>query len=133
MVLDGGSWKPGMEKYLKYIDYAVCSSDFYPPDCRTIDEIIAFMRKEGIRYIAITRGEKSIIAVENGSKTEIQVNKVNVVDTLGAGDVFHGALCYYLLREFNFVSALEQASNVAAESCKYYGTKEWSSHSGISF
>lgn len=129
MVLDGGSWKPRMEKYLKYIDYAVCSSDFYPPGCKTIDEIISFMSEEGIKNIAITRGEKSIIAVENGSKIKIQVPKVNAVDTLGAGDVFHGALCYYLLREYNFVSALKHASNVAAESCKYCGTREWSSHS----
>ena len=133
MVLDGGSWKPRMEKYLKYIDYAVCSSDFYPPGCKTIDEIISFMREEGIKNIAITRGEKSIITVENGSKIEIPVNQVNAVDTLGAGDVFHGAFCYYLLSEDNFVSALKQASNVATESCKYYGTKEWSSHSNISF
>ena len=132
-VLDGGSWKPRMEKYLKYIDYAVCSSDFYPPECKTHDEAISFLQDYGIKNIAVTRGEKSIITVENGSKIEIPVNQVNAVDTLGAGDVFHGAFCYYLLREDNFVSALKQASNVATESCKYYGTKEWSSHSNISF
>ncbi len=126
-VLDGGSWKAGMENYLKNIDYAVCSSDFYPPECKTHDEAISFLQDHGIKNIAVTRGEKSIIAVENGSKTEVPVNQVDAVDTLGAGDVFHGAFCYYLLREYNFVSALKQASNVATESCKYYGTKEWSS------
>ncbi len=126
-VLDGGSWKTGMEKYLKNIDYAVCSSDFYPPGCRNLNEIIGFLHENGIINIAFTRGEKSILAFENGRKTEIKVKSVDAVDTSGAGDVFHGAFCYSLLRDNNFVTALEMASGIAAESCKYYGTREWSS------
>lgn len=126
-VLDGGSWKTGMEKYLDNIDYAVCSSDFYPPGCKSHKEIIGFLHGHGIKNIAITRGEKSILASEDGCEKEITVNKVDVVDTLGAGDVFHGAFCYYLLREYNFVSALKHASDIATESCKYHGVQTWSS------
>jgi sugar/nucleoside kinase (ribokinase family) len=125
-VMDGGSWKTGMEQYLENIEYAVCSSDFFPPGCKTQKEIIGFLHDYGITNIAITRGEKSILAFENGRKKEIAVNKIDAVDTLGAGDVFHGAFCYFLLRDNNFVNALKLASDVAAESCKYYGTREWS-------
>ncbi len=32
--MHGGSWKSGWEDVLPYIDYAVCSADFYPPHCR---------------------------------------------------------------------------------------------------
>jgi sugar/nucleoside kinase (ribokinase family) len=126
VVLDGGSWKAGMEEYLKHVGYAVCSSDFFPPDCGTSNEVISFLLDEGIGNIAITRGEKPIVVVENGRKTEIQIDKVDALDTLGAGDVFHGAFCYYLLRESNFVNALKKASMVATESCKYQGTLKWS-------
>jgi sugar/nucleoside kinase (ribokinase family) len=125
-VLDGGSWKTGMEKYLKNIDYAVCSSDFYPPECKNHDEVIRFLQDYGIKNIAITRGEKSIVVYTNDRKGEIPVNKVSAVDTLGAGDVFHGALCYYLPGDHNFVSALKHASDIATESCKYHGVQAWS-------
>jgi len=128
-VLDGGSWKTGMEKYLSNIDYAVCSSDFFPPGCKSHDEIISFLKNTGIKNIAITRGEKSIIIFEEGRKKELHVKEVNAIDTLGAGDVFHGALCYYLLREYNFVTAMKRASDIASESCKYHGTKEWADKS----
>jgi len=124
-VLDGGSWKQGMEKYLKYVDYAVCSSDFYPPGCNNKKEIIGFLADYGIKNIAITRGDKSVIAVIDNQETEIPVKKINALDTLGAGDVFHGALCYYLPFEHNFVPALKRASILASESCRHYGTRNW--------
>ena len=48
----------------------------------------------------------------------------------GAGDVFHGAFCHALLRagtldEAVFVAALRRAAEVAAESCRWFGTREW--------
>ncbi|HEY9796261.1 MAG TPA: PfkB family carbohydrate kinase, partial [Leptolyngbyaceae cyanobacterium] len=35
VVIDGGSWKPGFEKVLPFVDYAICSANFYPPGCST--------------------------------------------------------------------------------------------------
>jgi sugar/nucleoside kinase (ribokinase family) len=124
-VLDGGSWKQGMERYLKYVDYAVCSSDFHPPGCKGMKEIISFLKGFNIKNIAITQGNKPVIAVTDNQETEIPVKKINALDTLGAGDVFHGAFCYYLPFERNFASALKQASMIASESCRYYGTRDW--------
>ena len=125
-VMDGGSWKEGMDKYLKNIDYAVCSSDFFPPECKTHIEVISFLHDYGIKNIAITRGDKSIVVFTNGRRSEINIKKVNAIDTLGAGDVFHGALCYFLPGDYNFVSALKKASDIATESCKYHGAHAWS-------
>ncbi|MGL5135974.1 MAG: PfkB family carbohydrate kinase, partial [Planktothrix sp.] len=31
IILDGGSWKPGLETLLPDINYAICSNNFYPP------------------------------------------------------------------------------------------------------
>jgi sugar/nucleoside kinase (ribokinase family) len=124
-VLDGGSWKQGMGEYLKYVDYAVCSSDFHPPGCKNRKEIIGFLANYGIKKIAITRGNKSVVVVVENQETEIPVTKMNALDTLGAGDVFHGAFCYYLPFEHNFVAALKRASVIASESCRHYGTRNW--------
>lgn len=125
VVLDGGSWKTGMEMVLKYIDCIICSADFYAPGCTTHDENIGYLHNRGIRNVAITRGGDSIIASQNRIKTEIPVKKVDVLDTMGAGDVFHGAYCLFAVKKNNFIQALELASVIASESCKYYGTKEW--------
>jgi len=73
----------------------------------------------------MTRGEKSI-RLQNG---EIPAESVTCVDSLAAGDIFHGAFCYgYLEKELGFEQALEYASKIATESVKYKGPREWMRH-----
>jgi sugar/nucleoside kinase (ribokinase family) len=47
------------------------------------------------------------------------------VDTLGAGDIFHGAFCHYLLECNDFLLSLERAGEVASLSCTSLGTRAW--------
>lgn len=124
VILDGGSWKTGLEEVLPFIDYAICSSNFMPPKCSSVNEVFAFFSETTIRYLAITHGEKSIIAKIDNKKIEIPITPVEAIDTLGAGDVFHGAFCHYIMRK-DFVKSLELAAGIASESCKYYGPREW--------
>ena len=73
-------------------------------------------------YKVITRGEKTILY----NRTEIPVEKIEAVDTLGAGDIFHGAFCYaYFECENRMENALRFAAKVAGESIKYRGPQEW--------
>jgi sugar/nucleoside kinase (ribokinase family) len=124
VVIDGGSWKAGFEEILTKVDYAICSSNFYPPECDSTEDVIAYLRQLGVKKIAITRGEKSILYVEDGEFGEIPVPKIQAVDTLGAGDIFHGAFCSYILKE-NFTGALAAAAKIAANSCRFLGTRGW--------
>ena len=123
VVMDGGSWKPGLEKVLPYIDYAICSANFYPPDCSTTKEVFNFLQGQSIKHIAITQGKQPILHLKQEIKT-IPVPKIEAVDTLGAGDIFHGAFCNYILRE-DFTSALNSAALIASKSCQYFGTRKW--------
>ena len=125
VVLDGGSWKDGMEDLLPFIDIAICSNDFCIPGTSCQNDIIATLQKYGISRIAITRGEKPIIVHDENNPIQIPVLSNNIQDTLGAGDVIHGAFCYYWLLENDFVGALEKASKVASFSCQYKGSREW--------
>jgi sugar/nucleoside kinase (ribokinase family) len=125
VVLDGGSWKPGMEKLLKYIDIAICSENFCPPGIKKHNEIFKYLHDFGTSKVAITQGEKPILYSINGSKGQIYVEQIQAVDTLGAGDFFHGAFCYYFTKSNDFVESLIKASKIAAKSCKYFGTREW--------
>jgi sugar/nucleoside kinase (ribokinase family) len=126
VVLDSGSWKAGMAKLLPFLDTVICSGDFRPPGCRTEEDAFEYFIKRKIRRLAITRGGSSIRFVEGESCGEVVVRGIRPVDTLGAGDVFHGAYCYYACQPgMSFRDALLAAARVATFSCRYMGTRSW--------
>ncbi|MBD2431659.1 MULTISPECIES: sugar kinase [Fischerella] len=126
VVIDGGSWKPGFDQLLPFVDYAICSANFHPPNCQTQEQVFTYLSEFGIPHIAITHGEKPIkyLIQETGASGFVDVPKTTAVDTLGAGDIFHGAFCHYVLRE-NFLDALASAAKIAAFSCQFFGTRRW--------
>ncbi|MFM6311061.1 MAG: sugar kinase, partial [Dolichospermum sp.] len=89
IVIDGGSWKPGFAEILPFVDYAICSANFYPPHCQNQQDVFNYLRKFNIPHIAITQGEKPIQYLTNNVRNSINVPKIQPVDTLGAGDIFH--------------------------------------------
>ena len=124
IVLDGGSWKPGLEEILPFIEWAVCSDNFYPPNCYNSDEVFAYLLAAGIPNIAITRGEKPILYLSNGTYGNLEVPQIQATDTLGAGDIFHGAFCHYILQN-KFTDTLTAATKIASHSCQFFGTRAW--------
>lgn len=125
VILDGGSWKDGMERLLPLVDYAICSDNFMPPACKQRAEVFSTLRHFGIEHIAITRGGEPVLALIDGEIIEVPVMPIKPVDTLGAGDIFHGAFCHYILERNTFPLALERAGEVASLSCTSLGTRAW--------
>jgi len=125
VVLDGGSWKPGTEELLPQVDTAICSADFHPPGCASEDEAIAFLAAAGVRQIAITHGAAAVRWARGDERGSLAVPRVQTVDTMGAGDIFHGAFCAAFARGAQFADALAAAAEVAAHSCRFHGTREW--------
>ena len=124
IVLDGGSWKPGLEKILPFVEWVVCSDNFHPPDCHNSEQVFAYLSAAGIPNIAITSGEKPIQYFSNDSFGSLEVPQIQATDTLGAGDIFHGAFCHYILQK-NFTNALAAAAKIASDSCNFFGTRDW--------
>lgn len=125
VVIDGGSWKPGFEIILPNVDYAICSANFYPPNCTNSEQVFAYLSSLGIPSIAITHGEQPIQYLSNSKIWTIDVPPVkNIVDTLGTGDIFHGAFCHFILFK-SFADALLDAALIAANSCQAFGTRRW--------
>jgi sugar/nucleoside kinase (ribokinase family) len=116
VLLDGGSWKPGLERLLPLVDAAVVSADFKGalPDIP----------------VAVTRGQHPIQYRWQHGKGTVDVAPVTGADTLGAGDVFHGAWLSYVSRHglTDFPAGLEYAAEVASFSCRYPGAHEWARH-----
>ncbi|WP_442942441.1 sugar kinase [Nostoc sp.] len=124
VVIDGGSWKAGFEEILPFVDYAICSANFYPPNCQTGEDVFAYLDEFNPPHIAITHGPKPIEYLSCTKTGIVDVPQIQAVDTLGAGDIFHGAFCHYILRE-SFTDTLALAANIAADSCKLFGTRRW--------
>lgn len=124
VVIDAGSWKPGFETVLAHADYVICSANFFPPACHRPTEVLHYLQDLGVANIAITQGEQPILFASASESGERPVPVINAVDTLGAGDVFHGAFCHFILKT-HFLDALDQAANIAARACQSFGTRAW--------
>jgi sulfofructose kinase len=73
------------------------------------------------RISGVTAGEKGCFLTDGKTELEIPVFEVDVVDTTGAGDVFHGAFVFGLLQEWNLKETARFASAVAAIKCGKLG------------
>ncbi|MEL6353840.1 MAG: PfkB family carbohydrate kinase [Cyanobacteria bacterium J06627_28] len=124
IVIDAGSWKPGFESVLPFADAVIASANFFPPECETTDAVIRYLLDLGITKLAITRGAKPILFIEGDNTAEMEVPKVRAVDTLGAGDIFHGAFCHFYLTH-TFEESLLKASRTASFACQHWGTRDW--------
>lgn len=124
IVIDGGSWKPGFAEILPFVNYALCSANFYPPNCKNQQDVFTYLQDFNIPHIAITQGENPIQYLTCGQSGVVNVPKIQTIDTLGAGDIFHGAFCNYILQT-SFIDALALAGNIATNACKYFGTRHW--------
>lgn len=120
VVLDGGSWKPGLDRLLACVDIAICSDDFVSP----MGDLLAL----GARHVAVTRGQQPIVYRSAAGQAMIEVPAIQAVDTLGAGDIFHGAFCWSRTAGAEIPEALQFAARVATESCRHWGTRSWRQH-----
>ena len=125
VVLDGGSWKDGMETLLGSVDTAICSADFHMPGDEGPDRVVDTLRSRGVGEVAITAGSKPIFWATERESGQVPVPQVRVVDTMGAGDILHGAFCWFASQGIGFPEALQQAAAIASESCRFRGTRAW--------
>ncbi|MCB9944110.1 MAG: ribokinase [Geminicoccaceae bacterium] len=72
-------------------------------------------------WLAVTAGGKGVYWLEDNEVCHIPAFEVEVVDTLAAGDVFHGALALALAEGQPMRQALRFASAAAAIKCTQFG------------
>lgn len=85
---------------------------------------MAFLSDLGVAHVAITHGEQPIHYRSPHQTEWLEVPAIAAVDTLGAGDIFHGAFCHAILQQ-DFPAALAIAAQVAAQACQSFGTRRW--------
>jgi sugar/nucleoside kinase (ribokinase family) len=126
LVLDGGSWKPGTEEIAPLLTAAICSERFSVPGRpQDADSTMAWFEERGVPHVVVTRGPRAIVGWDRGRRFEIEIAPVDAVDTLGAGDVLHGAFCFHFARMQDFEPALRLAAGIATRSCRGLGIRAW--------
>ena len=126
VLLDGGSWKPGLEDLLPVVDVAVVSAAFRLPD----DAGLAGLLGAGPTFVAASDGAGPVRwRTASGARGEVLVPVVDVVDTPGAGDVLHGALLAGVARHGtgDLPGLLAEAVTVASRSVTAEGAHGWAS------
>jgi sugar/nucleoside kinase (ribokinase family) len=118
VVLDAGSWKPVLDDLLPLVDVAACSAHFTAPE--------PGLHQRGVPTVITTAGPGPVRwSSADGSSGEVPVPAVEARDTLGAGDVWHGALAVAVAREPSVTDRIRFANEVAAERVRFVGPRSW--------
>jgi len=72
-------------------------------------------------FLAITDGPNGVYWLDHGSVRHMPAFKVKVIDSLGAGDAFHGAFTLGLAEGRDLVDTMRFASATAALKCTKFG------------
>src|ERR1700748_207722 len=93
--LDGGGLRSNTHELLGYIDVAVVAERLCEQMRMTAQEMLDYLERRGVRIGGVTEGERGFLWYdEMGTVTRmpaLPVPSAKVIDTSGAGDVFHGS------------------------------------------
>lgn len=125
VVLDAGFYVSQMAALLERSNIVIASKDFVKKltNKSNLKEGIKKIKKLGsnINLIAATGGEEGSICLYENNFFYQPAFKVKVLDTTGAGDVFHGAFLFGLAKNWEVQKILEFSSATAALKCMRLG------------
>jgi len=129
VIVDAGSWKPDFDKLLALSTATICAETFRPTGVTGTESLLDYLTDLQIPYRAVTHGERPIVYRSPEGDGSVAVEPIVAIDTLGAGDIYHGAFAYeWAIGNRDFPAALAAASRVASLSCQHFGTRAWIEH-----
>jgi len=126
VVADFDTVYTGIEKLFPLVDYLIASANFLPAVSGDQDPFRALQymaRKYGVRAPGMTLGRYGALLYWHQRFYYSPGFVVNTVDTTGAGDVFHGAFIYGLLRGWGVERILDFANAMAGLNCTRLGAR----------
>ncbi|MDH2925757.1 sugar kinase [Lonepinella koalarum] len=125
-VLDADITPQSIISLVKLADFAVFSEPglLKMSKYKNIDTALDYANNICKGNVYVTLGEKGCNWLENNQIKHHNGFKVQVIDTTGAGDVFHGAFAFALANGYSSDKLVEFASAVAALKCEAPGGRE---------
>ncbi|HLU69129.1 MAG TPA: PfkB family carbohydrate kinase [Kofleriaceae bacterium] len=124
VVLDGDHIREGIGTLVGLSDVLICSerlaSELAPRD--DLEASLAEIQRLGPGAIIITLGDAGAVGLHGDELVREQAFPVDVIDSSGAGAVFHGAFTAALLGQLPFQACMVFASAAAALACRKLGS-----------
>jgi sulfofructose kinase len=124
VVLDADEPRPDSIELLSIVSHVVFSAEGLRATAGTdhLGRALVDISKQTTSFVAVTDGANDVLWLDDdGDLRQIPAYKVNVVDTLGAGDTFHGAFTLMLAELMSVRPAMRFAAATAALKCTRYG------------
>ncbi len=120
---DADGYHEGIEDMLPLIDVFI-ASEFYYKDRYGSGSVEAGLRDiiaKGSKVAVFTLGKEGSVAMEGENFYRAPGYRVNAVDTTGAGDVYHGAFIFGMLKGWDVPYTARFANAVSAIKCTRLG------------
>jgi len=122
-VLDTDNPTPGIDDLLRLTDVLIVGTEF-PARLTGISDrrgALCAASKRGPWFVAVTLGPGGALAYVHGEFHYVPAFRIPVVDSTGAGDIFHAGSIYGLLQGWSTEETLRFAAAAAALKCEKLG------------
>jgi len=125
VVLDADTVRDGTEELVRTVDFVVGSAKFPArlTGIRDPERALRALSAMTSAHLVATQGEDGAVALLGDRIYRAAAFPLDVVDTTGAGDVFHGAFLFGLLARWAVERILRFSNAAAALSCRKLGAR----------
>ena len=127
--LDGGGLRGNIQELLGFIDIAIVAERLCEQMALSADDMLTYLKSKGCRIGGVTQSEHGMLWYdEKGTVSRMPALPVpaqDIIDTSGAGDVFHGAYIasYLASPERGFAAHFEFARAASAYKIQHLGNE----------
>jgi sugar/nucleoside kinase (ribokinase family) len=123
VVLDADEPRRDSNALLTLVSHVIFSAEGLRATAGTdhLGRALIDVSKQTTAFLAVTDGANDVLWLDGGELRQIPAYEVDVVDTLGAGDTFHGAFTLMLAEGMSERPAMRFAAATAALKCTRYG------------
>ena len=127
VLYDAGGLYDGIERLLPFADYLIPSEEFalgFTGETTAEDAAKVLFAKFSPELVVITQGKRGGIVFDGKTVRTYPALPATVVDSNGAGDVFHGAFAFAVTRAYDPYRACVFASATSALKCEKIGARD---------
>jgi ribokinase len=127
VVMDAGTLREGYLDLVSMVDILIASERFGAALVgadEPVHKALEALGKRGPKEVVITLGPEGSIGWREGETIWQKAFPTHALDTTGAGDVYHGAYIYGILKGWNMTACMRFASAASALKCMEMGARK---------